>query len=389
MNDGLLIVGGGPAGHATALAYRNAGGEGPVRLLTADARPPYNRPPLSKDFLRGESESSDLPLATDDLYRSQAIDVLASTEVATLDLADRAAVTGDGIRYRYNVCVLATGASAATLPCPGTDHPDVLSLRSFHDASRLRDRCRGTASAVVIGSGFVGCEAAASLALSGTAVTMISMEAAPQCDRLGAYAAERIRGWLGDRGVRLVFNAGVDSVTDGHVVHLDDGSTVEADLLLSAAGAVPNCEVALAAGLAIEDGRVLANSSLRTSDRSVWCAGDVVLGQHETAGRRLAVEHWGDALAMGEIAGHNAAGGHPEQGWTAVPGFWSEIGDRVLKYATWGDGFDEAIPVEHRDGAFTVWFAQEGTCVGVLTHRADDDYDKGIGLIAAGSPAFE
>jgi len=123
---------------------------------------------------------------------------------------------------------------------------------------------------------------------------------------------------------------------------------------------------------------------MRSSVAGVLAAGDVAFAFNAAAGRHLAVEHWGEALAMGRVAGQTAGGA--EASWAEVPGFWSAIGDRTLKYAAWGDGFDEAALIDHRGGAFTVWYTQEGVTVGVLTHNADHDYERGRRLIEQRQP---
>jgi 3-phenylpropionate/trans-cinnamate dioxygenase ferredoxin reductase subunit len=393
---GLVVVGGGPAGHSAAVAYRQAGGDAPVLILSADDAPPYERPPLSKEFLRGEAGSQGLPLAAPQFYRDNDIELRLDDPVAALDRVRGVVRTRSGHTAAYANCVLATGSEPIALPVPGGDHPGVLALRSLSQARLLRSRTARAASAIVIGSGFIGCEAAASLARRGLQVTMLSTEELPQVQRLGRRAAERIAGWLTEAGVRFVGGAEVASVDGGSSVRTADGASFAADLILSAVGVRPRGELAERAGLAMQDRRILVDGRMTTSDPRVYAAGDIALASNGAAGRRLAVEHWGEALRMGEIAGTNAAGG--DDSWSDVPGFWSEIGTRTLKYAAWGDGYDRAEIVDHRtpgvpnagadgENGFTVWYSQLGTVVGVLTCDADDDYERGSELIAAGAAA--
>jgi NADPH-dependent 2,4-dienoyl-CoA reductase/sulfur reductase-like enzyme len=147
----------------------------------------------------------------------------------------------------------------------------------------------------------------------------------------------------------------------------------------------PEAGIAAGAGLAVEAGRVRVDAHMRSSAAGVLAAGDVAFAFNAAAGRHLAVEHWGEALAMGQVAGRTAAG--LEASWAEVPGFWSTIGDRTLKYAAWGDGFDDASLVDHGGGAFTVWYSHQGVTVGVLTHDADHDYERGRRLIEQRQPA--
>ena len=383
--NGLVVIGGGPAGHSAAAAYRDNGGNGPVVIISADDHLPYQRPPLSKDYLRGESGEDDLPLEPASFYAEQRIDVWLGDPVVALSLDDRAVRTESGRTGNFDVCVLATGCEPAMLPVPGGNHPEVLRLRFLDQGRVLRRRAADARSAVVIGSGFIGCEAAASLAARGLDVTVIASDELPQLGRLGRSAAQRLAGWLTDAGVRLVGGTDIEAIESGTAVKTVDGRTFTADLVLSAAGVEPRGNLAAEAGLPTEGGRVLVDEQMRTADPRVFACGDVALARNAAAGRRLPVEHWGEALRMGEIAGANAAGGSVE--WDDVPGFWSEIGGRTLKYHAWGDGFDGDDLDQHEDGSFTVWYSRDGAVVGVLTHNRDEDYERAADLITRGAPA--
>lgn len=377
----LVVVGGGPAAYAAVKAYLEAGGGSPVTVVSDDDHPPYNRPPLSKGFLRGESEADDLPLADDDFWSS--VDLRLRTAATGLDPLGRELRLAGGRTLPYARCVLATGARPTPLPVDGGDDARLLMLRSLTSARRLREAAGAAASAVVVGSGFIGCEAAASLALRGLDVTVVSQERSPQQARLGAEVGAHIAGWLDDIGVRLLAEVDVASMAPRRV-ELVDGRSIGADLVLVAGGVTPHVELAHVGGLAVRRGRIPVDAHMRTGLPGLWAAGDVALAHNPAAGRELVVEHWDEALAMGEVAGTDAAGG--DATWTAVPGFWSDTGGKVLKHAAWGDGFDDARLVEHGDGAFTAWYGRGGSTVGVLTHEADDDYERGSELVASGAP---
>ena len=175
----LLIVGGGPAALAAARGYREAGGDGAVTLLTPELTVPYNRPPLSKEFLRGEASDEDLPVESPGWYAEHEVEVRLGAEAETLDPDARTVLLGNGETLHYDACVLATGAEPARLPVPGATEEWVLLLRSLASARVLRDRAATATTARVIGSGFIGCEAAASLAMRGLDVTLVSDEPAP------------------------------------------------------------------------------------------------------------------------------------------------------------------------------------------------------------------
>jgi 3-phenylpropionate/trans-cinnamate dioxygenase ferredoxin reductase subunit len=379
----LVIVGGGPAALATARAYRDAGGDGEVTILTPELTVPYTRPALSKEFLRGEQEDTELPIEPPSFYEDHAIGIRLGTEAETLDPTARTLTLAGGERLPYDTCVLATGGESAALPVPGATEEWVLMLRSLATARVLRDRAAQVSSAIVIGSGFIGCEAAASLAMRGLEVTLVSDESAPQEARLGEAAGRRIQGWLETLGVRLILGNGVEAFGD-HSVQLPGRDTQTADLILMAAGVKPRAGLAEDAGLDVKDGRIVVDAHMRTSDAHVYAAGDVALAHNAAAGRHLAVEHWGEALNMGEVAGRAIAG--EDATWDVAPGFWSTIGEHTLKYVAWGDGFDDSRLVEYPGGAFTVWYGKAGTTVGVLTHERDEDYEHGRELVEGKAP---
>jgi len=378
-----VIVGGGPAGLATARAYRETGGEARVSLLTAEPYPPYNRPPLTKEYLRGEASREDLPIENKTWYRENGVDIRLVTAVASLDRASQTVVTDADEELPYDACVLATGSEPLRLPVPGADDPEILTMRTLENSARLKGRVGRGHKTVVVGSGFIGCEAAASLSLRGAEVVLISLEQSPQGERLGDEVGARLEGWLREYAVELMLESrieGLERTDTGYVVSLEGGDTVDTQTVLFGAGVAPRTGLAEDADLEV-DGGVVTDSSMRTSAPGVFAAGDIARAYNESAGRHLSVEHWGDALEHGRIAGTVLAGS--EAAWTMAPGFWSTIGDKTLKYWAWGDGWDDQI-FEDKGGAFTAWYGKEGKLVGVLSHGTDEDYEEGRGRIERG-----
>lgn len=361
---------------SAAEAFRKHDSTSPVRIMTDDADPPYSRPPLSKEYLRGSDD--DVELHSPDWYDERSIEIHRAT-VDSIDVTDHAILIGDD-RMAYDALVLACGSAPAPLPVPGGER--ALPLRSFVDARRLREAAVGAGSAVVVGAGFIGCEAAASLARRGLEVTLIARDDVPQRKRLGADVGRRIRDLVIANGVRFIGGASVAEVQDGSV-RLDDDRTLTCDVVLAATGVKPRTELADAAGLDLHSSRIVVAADMSTSADDVYAVGDIAFALHPTVGRRISVEHWQDAVEQGETAGARAAGQHAE--WTAVPGFWSDIGDATLKYHAWGDGYDTCRVIDHGDG-FTAWYERDGAVVGVLTHDTDADYDLGEQLIAEGKP---
>jgi 3-phenylpropionate/trans-cinnamate dioxygenase ferredoxin reductase component len=375
----LIIVGSGPAGVSAAEAFRQHNADDLVRILTDDPDLPYERPPLSKEFLRGDAEAADAQLHPAQWFDDNAIELVRVSDIDAIDSSQQQ-VTAGGNRYPYRSLVLACGAKPSPFPVPGGEK--ALQLRSLADAKSLRTAAAKAGSAVVIGAGFIGCEAAASLAMRGVAATLVAPDPVPQAKRLGEDAGKRIVELLRDVGVRYIGSVSVTGLTDG-AVHLDDGVTIGCDLILAATGVKPQSALAASAGVKTSDGRIVVDSHMRTSVENIYAAGDVALAYNSTAGRAVPVEHWQDAVDQGQVAGTGAAGQTAD--WDAVPGFWTTIGEATLKYHAWGDGFELARLVEHDDG-FTVWYQADGAAVGVLTYDADDDYDRGEELIRRRQP---
>jgi 3-phenylpropionate/trans-cinnamate dioxygenase ferredoxin reductase component len=381
----LLVIGGGPAGLSAVRAYRDAGADGAVAIVTDEGRMPYNRPPLTKDLLRGESAESDLPLEDETWLDEHDVDLVAGRAVS-LDPAGRRVLLSGGRELPYVSCLLATGAEPTRLPVPGGDRPWVHVVRTVEHVARLTARLGDGARVVVIGSGFIGCEIASSLRARGHPVDLVSDEPLPNSARLGEAQAAILRDWLAEDGVTTHLGVPVQRIvrSDGGVSVTTADARLVADLVVMATGVAPRSELAAQAGLELDGGAVPVSAAMRTARDGLLAAGDVCLAENLAAGRALRVEHWGDALGQGTIAGRTAAG--LDAGWDDVPGFWSTIGTRTLKYAAWGDGFDATRMHREDGGAFVAWYGREGRVAGVLTHERDDDYDRGRELTAKGAP---
>lgn len=393
-NDRIVIVGGGPGGLSTARAYRQAGGRGRVIMLSAESYPPYRRPPLTKEYLRDEIQRDELPIEDPRWFEENNVELRLMTTVRALD-RDRQLVETESGEVPFDACVLATGSEPFRIPVPGADDPEILVMRTIENSERLKSLVGLGSQAVVVGSGFIGCEAAASLSSRGAKVAQISLENSPQEQRLGADAGSRIEGWLEGHGVDLYLGAGIEGIEradGGYEVLIEGGVNVPAETVLLATGVNPRTSLAEGAGLEMIEGGVVTDSSMRTSAPGIFAIGDIAYAYNEAAGGHQKVEHWGDALSHGRVAGTVLAGG--EAVWDMAPGFWSTIGSKTLKYHSWSGGWDEARFVDHveegnagdADESFTVWYGRDGVCVGVLTHNFDEDYEEGRELIERGAP---
>jgi 3-phenylpropionate/trans-cinnamate dioxygenase ferredoxin reductase subunit len=380
----LLIVGGGPAGLAAARAYRELEPRGRVAMITDERRLPYNRPALTKELLQGQSTADELTIEPEEWFDEHRVELIAGRAVA-LDTFQRTVSLSGGRSLGYRACLLATGAEPRRPTVPGADHPRVAVMRTLDDLRRLEDHLGTDARVAVIGSGFIACEIASSLRIRGHAVELVSSEAAPNAARLGEQAAAAVAGWLREDGVEMHMGGTVESIAhqDGACTVITCAHEVRADLVVLGTGVTPRSELARAAGLTMQEGAIMVDAGMRTSAEGVLAAGDVARAENLAARRRLAVEHWGDALGQGAVAGQTAAGAAAV--WDAVPGFWSTIGGRTLKYTAWGDGFDDLGFAAHGNGGFSVRYGAAGKLVGVLTHRADEDYESAAELISRGT----
>jgi NADPH-dependent 2,4-dienoyl-CoA reductase/sulfur reductase-like enzyme len=356
---GFIAIGSGPAGLSAAETFRSKHPKIPVRILTTDLALPYAKPPLSKAYLCGRDAALDLHSAG--WFERNNVELVRGITVDHIDLARREVVTAGGSRYPYWHLVLACGAFPVPLSIPGAEA--ALPLRSFADAVVLRMAARGADSAVVIGAGLIGCEAAAGLAGRGVPTTMVAAEPVPLQRRFGDRVGERVAKILSDNGVRFIGSTTVTDIDDTHV-HLDSGATVEGDVVVSATGVRPDPHLAAQAGLVTDDGRIVVDEHMHTSALNVYAAGDVALAYNVTAGRRIRAEHWRDAAQQGRIAGLSAAG-HPAA-WRTMPEFSCTIGESTLVYRGWGVDYDDSQLVDNRDG-FTAYYRANGDLVGVLT----------------------
>jgi NADPH-dependent 2,4-dienoyl-CoA reductase/sulfur reductase-like enzyme len=359
---GFLAIGSGPAGVSAAETFRGRHRYIPVRILSADPALPYAKPPLSKQYLCGTPAHLDLHSAG--WFQRNDIDLILGVTVDHIDIGRQEVVTTGGMRYPYWHLVLACGSRAVPLAVPGGD--SALSLRSFADAVTLKMAARHAATAVVIGAGLIGCEAAACLSGLGVSTTVVAPETVPLQRRFGLDVGERVGKMLSDAGVRFAGATTVTAVEDDGVV-LRTGERVDGDVVVAATGVRPDVRLAADAGLQMHDGRVVVDEHMRTSAPNVFAAGDITLAHNVAAGGPVPAEHWRDAALQGLVAGLTAAG-HPAA-WDTVPGFSCSIGKFTLKYRGWGAPFD-ASEVDERRNGFSATYRLRGRVVGRLEATA-------------------
>jgi 3-phenylpropionate/trans-cinnamate dioxygenase ferredoxin reductase subunit len=342
MTSTFVIVGAGMAGGKAVETLREEGFDGRIVLLGAETERPYERPPLSKDYLRGESEKAGVYLQEDaGWYDAHDVELRASTAAASLDLGGRAVVLDDGERVEYDALLLATGAEPKRLPVPGADLDGVHVLRTFEDSDALRAVLDGGGRLVVIGAGWIGCEVAASARQRGMEVTVVEPLSVPLERVLGPELGAFYRDVHLDHGVELRLGDGVEAIEGSgraERVRTTEGAVLDCDAVLVGIGVAPR--TALADGVLAVDNGILVDAGLRTSAEGVYAAGDVANHDHPLFGR-LRVEHWANALEQGPAAARAMLG--QDVSYERVPYFFSDQYDVGMEYAGHSAPDDEVV----------------------------------------------
>ncbi len=311
-------------------------------LIGQEALRPYERPPLSKDYLRGEAEAK--PFVHDEsFYAEHDIELRLSTTVESLDADGRRLTLAGGEEVGFDRLLLATGAEPRRLPVPGADLDGVLSLRSVEDSDTIRERIDAGGRLVTIGAGWIGAEVAASARQGGCEVTIVEMSELPLERVLGPELGAIYRDIHVDHGVTFIGGATVEAVVgDGSVsgVRLGDGRVIEADFVVAGVGVSPRTGLAEGAGLATDNG-VLVDEYLQTSARAVFAAGDIANAMHPFYGHRIRVEHWANALNQGPVAARNMLGG--TVAYEELPYFFSDQYDVGMEYSGYTTSWDEVL----------------------------------------------
>jgi 3-phenylpropionate/trans-cinnamate dioxygenase ferredoxin reductase component len=385
----ILLIGGGVASATCAQELRAQGFGGSIVLVGREMDPPYERPPCSKEYLRGgvERDATYLELPGD-------VEVRTRTSVLKLDPAAKTAKLSDKSELGYGQALIATGANVRRLPVDGAQLEGIHYLRALGNSDAIRRDAEGAERAVVVGGSYLGTELAASLLGLGLEVTMVFLEDVPLERHYGPTAGGWFAAQLEQRGVRLLPNAALAAFTgEGDRVtgvRTEGGDTAEGDLVVVAAGAVPDVMLAKQSGLEIgELGGVRCDAGLRVANADgLFAAGDMCEWDSQLHGGAARVEHYEVAAAHGRTAARNMLGRdttHEE-----VPYFWSDLGDwATSEYVgvAGPEGWDEEVLRGSLDaGAFTVWQLRDGKVVAALTVGRSDDLEEAKRLIASGEP---
>jgi 3-phenylpropionate/trans-cinnamate dioxygenase ferredoxin reductase component len=362
-----VIVGASLAGAKAAETLREEGFDGRVVLVGSEDERPYERPPLSKDYLRGEVGREKVYVHDERFYAAHDIELRLGRTAVSLDTSSRELELDDGARLRYDRLLLTTGAEPRRLSIPGAELDGVLYLRSVQDSDTVRQRLERGGAVVVVGAGWIGAEVAASARQRGLEVTVLDPASVPLERVMGTAVGAIYRDIHADHGVRMLMGTGVEAFEgDGSVerVRTSDGQMLECDFAVVGVGVEPRTGLAAQAGIAVDNG-ILVDEHLQTSAPGVFAAGDVANPHHPFYGERIRVEHWANALNQGPAAARNMLG----QGtaYERLPYFFSDQYEVGMEYTGFARSWDRVVfrgdPATREFVAF--WMVQDRVVAGM------------------------
>ena len=387
--DPMVVIGGGLAGGKAVETLRTEGFDGPVVLVAAEPERPYERPPLSKEYLTGAKERDVIYVHEAGWYDEHDVELLTGVRATRLDPAAHTVELDTGRTLGYRAVLLATGSAARRLPVPGADLEGVLTLRTAADSDRLRDiLSAGGVRVVIIGAGWIGLEVASAARGYGDEVTVIEPQPAPLLQALGPQMGEVFARLHREHGVDLRLRTGLREFRgDGgrvRAVVLDDGTELPADLVLVGVGAAPLIGLAEDAGLRIDNG-VVVDSALRSSAPDVFAAGDIASWLHPLYGRHIRVEHWANALNSGPAAARSMLG--RDVSYDRVPYFFTDQYDLGMEYSGLG-GPDMRVVTRGKpeDGEFIAFWLEADRVRAAMNVNVWDVTDPLQALIRADRP---
>jgi 3-phenylpropionate/trans-cinnamate dioxygenase ferredoxin reductase subunit len=338
-----VIVGASLAGAKAAETLREEGFDGRVVLVGAEDERPYERPPLSKDYLRGEAGREKVYVHEKGFYAEQDIELRLGRTAVTLDTVNAQLKLDDGEELRYDRLLLTTGAEPRRLEIPGAELDGMFYLRRVQDSDALRERIDGGGAVVVAGAGWIGAEVAASARQRGLDVSVVEPASVPLERVLGTEVGAIYRDIHADHGVRLLLGTGVEAFEgDGSVerVRTSDGRLVDCDFVVVGVGVEPRTALAADAGLTIRNG-ILVDERLRTSAPGVFAAGDVANAMHPFYGEPVRVEHWANALNQGPAAARNML--DQASAYDRLPYFFSDQYEVGMEYTGYARNWDRVV----------------------------------------------
>ncbi len=383
--DFLLVGGGMACGHCAA-ELRRRGAEGSILLAGREPEPPYERPPLSKEYLRGEAGREDAHINPAAWYEENQVELLTGINVMSIDPTARTAKLQGGEEVAFGRALLGTGAMVNILRFEGAENEGIHYLRAFGNSDAIRADAEAAEHVVLIGGSYIGTEVAASLTAKGVDCTIVMMEDVVLERSFGVDAGRWFQDRLEQHGVTV--HGGEELAAfegDGRVkaVLTRSGRAIECDTVIVGAGVRPDAMLAPRAGLEVGDG-ILCDSRLQTSAEGIFAAGDCCSYESVVHGRRLRVEHWDVAMQQGMHAARGMLG--EERPYDVVPYFFSDLADWVsLEYVGPARDWDEEVWRGDREsGEFSLWYLKDGRVAGALSVERPEDLAEARRMLADG-----
>jgi 3-phenylpropionate/trans-cinnamate dioxygenase ferredoxin reductase subunit len=386
MSRNVVIVGAGQAGYQVAASLRAKKFDGSIVLLGEEPAPPYQRPPLSKGYVKGEAKESTLWLRAADFYTANNIELRTDCRVASLDRGAHEVVLANGERIAYDSLVLATGGRVRTLPVPGAELAGVAYVRTLADAKALKPQIEAASNVVVIGGGFIGLECASVASKFGCNVVVLEAMERLMARVVSPVLSDYYRDLHQSRGVDVRLGAAVTEIVgkDGRVtgVRCGDGDIVPADLVVIGIGIIANDDLAKAAGLACDRG-IVVDAHLRTADPDIYAIGDCAAFPHPMAQGLVRLESVQNAIDQGKTVADAIMG--DAKPYTAVPWFWSDQYEVKLQIVGLTAHYDDTVTLgDVAAGKFSVLYFRSGNLIGIDSVNMPSDHVVGRKLFGAG-----
>jgi 3-phenylpropionate/trans-cinnamate dioxygenase ferredoxin reductase component len=383
----FLLIGGGMAGGNCAAELRRAGADGSVMIVGREADPPYERPPLSKEYLRGESKREDAYVNAADWYEDNDVELRTRTNVTGLDPNERIATLQGGEEVRFGKALVATGANVNILRLDGCEASGIHYLRALGNSDSIREQAEEAEQVLIVGGSYIGCEVAASLTAKGKKCTIVTMEDVALSRTFGEEVGRFFHDSLTSHGVEFVGGEELASFEgEGELTAIvtKSGKRFEGQMVVVGAGVRPDVMLAEKAGLDVDNG-IVCDSKLETSVPGIFAAGDVCSYDSVVHGRRLRIEHWDVALQQGHHAARAMLGS--DEPYTEVPYFFSDLADWVsLEYVGPAKKWDEVVwRGSAADGEFSAFYLDGGRVAAAISVGRSEDLTHARRLLEAGT----
>jgi 3-phenylpropionate/trans-cinnamate dioxygenase ferredoxin reductase subunit len=382
----FLLIGGGMGSAHCAAELRKRGAEGSILLVGREPEPPYERPPLTKEYMRGEASRADAYVNPPGWYEENGVELLTGVNAMSLDPAARTAKLQGGDEVAFDKALLATGAMVNILRVEGAENEGIHYLRAFGNSDAIRADAEAAGHVVLIGGSYIGTEVAASLTAKGVKCTIVMMEDVALSRVFGEDAGRWFQEKIEDHGITVHAGEELEAFEgDGRVkaVLTKSGLAIECDTVVVGAGVRPDAMLAQRAGLEVDDG-IVCDSKLATSVEGIYAAGDCCSYDSVVHGRRIRVEHWDVAMQQGMHVAANMLG--EDRDYDVVPYFFSDLADWAsLEYVGPAAEWDEEVWRGDRDGGeFSVWYLKDGKVAGALSVGRPEDLAEARRMLADG-----